>query len=253
MFSNLSLAFVLIGSFFASLWTGNYSHLFKKYTVHGIDVSHHQSYINWEKVASHDDFKVKFCFMKATEGASHKDTQFKNYWVKSKEAKLVRGAYHFYSHSSSPQAQANHYISMVKLEAGDLAPVLDFETESSSVSIYQTRKNLLRWLATVENHYKIKPIIYTNSHIYQKYIKGYFDDYKFWIADYNVSDIAHKMTDKNVLIWQYTERGRVSGISTHVDVNAFLGQERDFESLRIPYPSGTDSTYAYGEILEVLE
>lgn len=249
MFSNLTIAFVLIGG----LFTSNYSHIFKKYTVHGIDVSHHQRHINWEKVATHEEFKVRFCFMKATEGASHKDTQFKNYWAESKAAKLVRGAYHFYSHASSPVAQANHYISMVQLEAGDMAPVLDFETESAAIGITQTRKNLIKWLSIVENHYKIKPIIYTNSHMYQKYIKGHFGAYKFWIADYNVSDIKHKMTDKEVLIWQYTERGKVSGINTHVDVNAFLGQDQDFDSLRIPFASATDSTYAYGEILEVLE
>lgn len=253
MFSNLTFAFVLIGSFFTSLWTSNYSHLFKKYSVHGIDVSHHQRYINWERVGEHEAFKVKFCFMKATEGASHKDTQFRNYWSNCKDANLVRGAYHFYSHSSSPVAQANHYISMVNLEAGDLAPVLDFETESSSISIYQTRKNLLKWLTTVENHYKIKPIIYTNSHIFEKYLEGHFKDYKFWIADYNVSDIEHKTNNKQVKLWQYTERGRVSGIGTNVDINAFIGEEHEFEKLRIPFPGSTDSTYAYGEILEVLE
>lgn len=234
MFSKLVLTFVLCGGFFSGFLSSNYSHIFEKYTVHGIDVSHHQRHIHWNKVSEHEDFQVKFCFMKATEGATHTDTQFKNYWEKSTKACLIRGAYHFYSHSSSPLAQANHFISTVKLNEGDLAPVLDFETESAAISVSQTRKNLMKWLTIVGKEYNTKPIIYTNSHIYNKYIKGYFEGYHLWIADYNVTDIRYKTSDKQIKLWQFTERGRIAGIGTNVDINAFVGDEHEFELLRIP-------------------
>ncbi|MEZ4982773.1 MAG: GH25 family lysozyme [Saprospiraceae bacterium] len=43
------------------------------YLIHGIDVSHHQSYINWEEVSKND---IHFAFLKATEGVSLVDSLY---------------------------------------------------------------------------------------------------------------------------------------------------------------------------------
>ena len=42
----------------------------KKRTVDGIDISHHNTVRDWDKV------KVGFIYAKATEGKSHRDTKF---------------------------------------------------------------------------------------------------------------------------------------------------------------------------------
>ncbi len=231
MLLNLPAVFTLLCSFFAVFTGNNYSHITKKYSVHGIDVSHHQKYINWDNVANHGSFKVKFCFMKATEGSNFSDTRFKTNWRESKEAGIIRGAYHFFSMTSSPTTQAQHFIRTVALEDGDLAPVLDFETDSPHHSTALVRKNLQRWLYLVEKHYGVKPIIYTNTFIYKKYLSGYFKEYPLWIADYNTSNIHQNFKNPKLKIWQYTQSGRVSGINSHVDINAFLGQEEEFEHL----------------------
>ena len=59
-----------------------------EFAVHGIDVSHHQSLINWDTVANQS---VEFAFMKATEGGDWKDTLFCFNWVECDRVGLYDG------------------------------------------------------------------------------------------------------------------------------------------------------------------
>ena len=58
------------------------------YSIHGIDVSRHQSVIDWEDVQmmQSDDVKIGFGFMKATEGIVSVDGRFKKNWFEAKKA-----------------------------------------------------------------------------------------------------------------------------------------------------------------------
>ena len=85
----------------------------------------------------------------------------------------------------------------------------------------------------MERHYGIKPIIYTNVSIYNKYIKGHFKNNPLWMADYKSYNIHDSVKNPNLMFWQYTEKGHLSGISGLVDINAFMGEKTDFESLKI--------------------
>ncbi len=243
MFLNLPIIFTLLSSLISSYFGVNYTHLTKRYSIHGIDISHHQKYIDWDHVVDHSHFKVNFCFMKATEGATFSDSKFDSYWKACREVGISRGAYHFFSIGSNPVSQAQHFIRTVKLEDGDLAPVLDFEKSSQSISTVQIRRNLYRWLTIVEKHYGIKPIIYTNNFIYNKYLKGYFKDYPLWIADYDTSNFYESNTHPNLKLWQYTEKGWVNGISGHVDINAFLGEPDEFKKLKLSYKENPEEAY----------
>ena len=41
-----------------------------------------------------------------------------------------------------------------------------------------------RWLEIVENHYGVKPIIYTNVDFYNRNLGSEFDNYPLWVAHY---------------------------------------------------------------------
>ena len=41
--------------------------------IFGIDVSHHQGNINWNKVKKWEDNSIQFAYIKATEGATYKN------------------------------------------------------------------------------------------------------------------------------------------------------------------------------------
>jgi lysozyme len=196
------------------------------FDIEGIDVSHHQQKIYWDSLAKKN---LTFVFVKATEGMSHTDTQFDFNWNEAKRIGLKRGAYHFFSTFTNATDQARHFIQTVKLEKGDLAPVLDFED-----NIYflepGLKDSIYTWLTMVENHFRIKPIIYTNLNLYNNFIKPSFSNYPFWIARYQ-SDNLPIPNNSLSYIWQYGNRGRISGINGHVDLNVFLGTQTDFNNL----------------------
>src|SRR6516225_7625957 len=100
-----------------------------KYSVHGIDVSRYQEYINWDTVraVNVDNVQINFAYVKATEGLEDKDEFFDRNWKRMKGAGLTRGAYHFFLATKSGKDQAWNFIHTVKLESGDLPPVLDIE------------------------------------------------------------------------------------------------------------------------------
>lgn len=200
------------------------------YEIHGIDVSRYQGSINWPMVKSmrEKDIRLGFAFMKATEGVSLVDPQFKRNWRKSRESRLVRGAYHFFIPYRSGQKQAEFFISKVQLMPGDLPPVLDIETLKGS-NADEMRLHIGQWLQLVESHYGVKPIIYTNANFYTSHLKGRFDDYPLWVAHY--FERRQPRVDRNWHFWQHSEMGRVNGIRGAVDFNVFSGDSTDFKDL----------------------
>jgi len=196
------------------------------FPIEGIDISHHQKDIQWDSLT---DQNFSFVFMKATEGIEHKDTKFDFNWVEAKRIGMKRGAYHFYRPDVGAGQQAVNFIETVTLEEGDLPPVLDFEHKGFK-SFESLEDSLRLWLWVVEDYYKVKPIIYTNLNIYNDYIKTHFADYPLWIARYENGGYPISET-KSPYIWQYGNRGRISGIDGHVDFNIFLGTQTDFEKL----------------------
>ena len=200
------------------------------YPIHGIDVSRYQQQIDWKAVKRMEDKNVKigFAFIKATEGLSSVDRNFRKNWFNAKQATVPRGAYHFFISSKSGKAQAENFIENVSLSAGDLPPVLDVET-ANGASAGDIQQRIKDWLLAVEKQFKVKPVIYTNIDFYEHFLAGKFEEYPLWVAHYLVKDkprIARKWT-----LWQHSEKGRVNGIDAFVDFNVFNGDSASFKKL----------------------
>ena len=100
------------------------------YEIHGIDISHHQGRIDWDELKDNGSINqcpIRFVMIKATEGATQTDENFRDNFYQAREHGFTRGAYHFYSVHTPAYQQAAHFIKNVKLENGDLPPVLDVE------------------------------------------------------------------------------------------------------------------------------
>jgi len=204
-----------------------------EYSIHGIDVSKYQQMIAWDAVSAMQVKKIKlgFVFIKATEGIGNTDPQFKRNWKRSKDAGMVRGAYHFFLATKDGRMQAENFIKTVDLKTGDLPPVLDIE-QTYGVSKEVIKNEVKEWLNIVQMNYNIKPIIYTNIDFYNHYLKGFFDDYPLWVAHYLQ---PHKPRIKrDWTFWQHSEAGRVNGILAKVDFNVFNGDSTEFRSLLVP-------------------
>lgn len=210
-------------------------HIPPNYEIHGIDVSKYQGVIHWELVKNMKDggIKLGFVFIKATEGKDQTDRRFERNWENAKKAGITRGAYHFFNPYRSGTEQADHFISRVKLENGDLPPVLDVETQGT-IPTDQLRQRVKAFLEKLEQHYQIKPIIYTSVKFYEDRLGRDFDDYPLWVAHYLQFD--EPRINRNWLIWQHAEKGQVNGIKGNVDFNVFNGDSLTFKSLLIGRP-----------------
>jgi hypothetical protein len=182
------------------------------YNVEGLDVSHHQIRINWKRV----DRKYKFIIMKATEGKDFLDSDFLYNWNNARLNGFTVGAYHFFSMLSSGEAQADYYISMVPDSDKILPPVIDLEipTKYPKNVVIKELKDMIEKL---ERHYKKRVIIYVTYHTYNAYIKGEFPDNRLWIRD--IKYIPKLAEDDRWIIWQVSNRGRVTGIPGFTDKN----------------------------------
>ncbi len=200
----------------------------KNYEIHGLDISHYQKDIDFKKLKKSK--YVDFVFVKAIEGFSVKDKKFHQNWAGLKANNITRGAYHFYRPSAKAKTQALAFIRRVKLSKGDLPPVLDLEeTDNRSKDIIL--KGVKIWLETVERHYGVKPIIYVNQDFYYNYIEGNLEEYPIWIAAYRWSKPDVREGDWQ--FWQYTDKGKIKGISGYVDRNVFVGNLADFKVLQL--------------------
>ena len=204
-----------------------------EYEIHGIDVSRYQQTIAWDMVKDMNvhDIKLQFAFIKATEGLANIDPYFKRNWKKTKEAGIVRGAYHFFIPTKDGKTQAKNFMDHVQLQSGDLPPVLDVE-QAYGANATQVRKEIKEWLDAVENYYHIKPIIYTYLDFYNNYLKGYFDDNPLWVAHY--LQPHQPRINRDWTFWQHSEQGRVNGIVSKVDFNVFNGDSLSFRALLVP-------------------
>jgi lysozyme len=202
------------------------------YSIHGIDVSKYQGIIDWASVKSMqvNNVGISFTFIKATEGLDNEDAYFERNWKKAKKAGLTRGAYHFFLATKSGKEQAENFIDAVKLEQGDLPPVLDIE-QTYGVPPVLVRERAKEWLETVRAYYGVSPIIYTYVEFYRQYLKDDFDGYPLWVAHYLQKERPRIYRDWS--FWQHNEGGRVNGIFSKCDFNVFNGDSLEFRKLLI--------------------
>lgn len=194
----------------------------------GIDVSKYQGKIDFEKVKAAG---IRYVFVRATEGITYQDAFFKQNLQEAREAGLVIGAYHFYETDDDPVSQLNNFTSLVSLQAGDLPPVVDIEKLHDKDQVDLT-ENIQTYLNGLERHYKTKPIIYSGKNFANKYITT-FSDYPLWLAEYQSLYPTLPQGWDKWTFWQYSQTGKVDGISGDVDINRFNGEENNFKEILI--------------------
>lgn len=206
------------------------------YSIHGIDVSRYQQRVDWARVKKMNvaGIKITFAFIKATEGSWMKDPEFADNWENARKHGIIRGAYHFFLPSVSPKEQAKHFIRTVRLRSGDLPPVVDVE-ETNGMSKAQVQRYTKEFLAILEKHYKVKPILYTNRDFYKNHFanEADFKPYCFWIAHYHVAKLTMP-DDSKWHFWQHSDRGSVNGINEPVDFNVFYGDSATLRRMCMP-------------------
>ena len=94
----------------------------------GVDISHH-NHVKWEALSN--DPNIEFCYIKATEGKSFKDSDCSYNVKKANECNLHVGIYHYFSTHTSVKAQFKNFMSVYKRVKTDLIPAIDVEKKGN--------------------------------------------------------------------------------------------------------------------------
>ena len=212
--------------------------------LRGIDVSHYNGSIGWNKVANEGG--KSFAIMKATEGRSYVDPTYADNRSGALAAGLVVTAYHFARPdrtNGDARAEADHFVNVAGIGVGDIIPALDLERTGGL-----SHKALVAWVwdfvREVQRRTRVRPMIYTGYFGWQDRTgdtQAFADaGYKLWVANWYVQSPSVPANDwggHGWTFWQYTDRGNVPGMSGPVDLDYFGGSS--IGPVRIPLESAT--------------
>lgn len=187
--------------------------------IHGIDMSHYQGEVFWEAVG--ENTKMAYVYLKATEGGDRIDHMYEQNIELAHRHGLKVGSYHFFRPKTELAKQLKNFMTQCRPGQQDLIPMIDIETKGG-LSTEAFCDSLFKFLDMVEDAYKQKPLLYTGTNFYNRYLCGKLGDYKLMIAQYTTQEPILN-DDKDFLIWQYTGKGHINGVNGYVDKSRFMG------------------------------
>lgn len=183
----------------------------------GIDISSHQGYIDWAKVSSDKD--IRFVYIKATEGATYRSPHYAHNLTQAHRHGMLVGSYHYLTSSSSIDEQFDNFSKYALEPIQDLIPMLDVEFRGDW-SRRQLIDSVDKFCELVENHYGVKPMIYSTMEFYNRNLTPHFNNHKLYIGRYSNTEPEINWEGKYT-IWQYSETGIIPGIDAYVDLCRF--------------------------------
>lgn len=188
----------------------------------GIDVSNYQGTIDWNKVKADG---VNFVIIRAGWGKNGRDSKFKSYIDGALSVGLDIGVYWFLYAKNEKDiiANANSCVSVIGAykDKINMKVWADWEYDSDNYCKGLSKATRTEWVKLFCKEVAKKGFevgIYANP----DYIKNKFNDitdYPLWLAYYSNTKGSY-----NPLIWQYSSKGRVKGISGNVDLDEFFGE-----------------------------
>lgn len=195
--------------------------------IKGIDVSSYQGKPDWPKVSNSG---VKFAILRIHQ-KSGVDTSFEHNYKGCKSNGILIGGYK-YSYALTPaQAidEAEDVLSVLGGRGLDFPVFYDLEWSQQRSLGKQAIENVaIAFLIRIKKAgYKVG--IYCNLDWYNNVLTDALKKYDCWIARYPASDngsVQERLRPNVGVGWQYSSKGKVSGISGNVDMDVFYTDYR---------------------------
>ncbi len=186
------------------------------YPCCGIDISAHNGLVDFARVA---EAGIDFAILKASEGASWRDSCFERNYSAAMAAGLRVGAYHFFRFDVEGWRQSVNVLGVLQHRHLDLPVAIDVE-EWGNPADYTTEEVVenLRSLVEMLRQNGREPMIYTNKNGYYRFIRGRFDDVALWICSFTSPALADS---SRWTLWQHSHVGKVPGVCGPVDLSTF--------------------------------
>ena len=194
-----------------------------KKEVRGLDVSSFQNEIDWNELKKSDiDYVMIRCgFRNLTNEELYVDKYFHRNIKEANRLGIPVGVYFYSTAISEKEAieEASFVLNTIKDYDVTYPIAYDFEmfnqNRTIGVSDKTINNNALKFLDYVSAH-GYNGMLYTNLRaIVSHWNLELFKNYKIWYAQY----IDVPTYDGEYDMWQYTDRGSISGIDGNVDLN----------------------------------
>lgn len=193
-----------------------------------IDVSEHQKIIDWEKVR---DAGVDSCIIRLGaryygSGNLKYDKCFETNYREAQDSGLSVYGVYFFSQAidiAEAEEEADFVIKKLKKISVSQDVIVFYNLESSEKDNYRNYRLSDEEIGIIMDTFaeKIKnagyvPAVYTNGKWGDRQLDiSIFSEYGIWYARHN----SKPDLDSGFFLWQYSNEGKISGISTVVDLN----------------------------------
>lgn len=190
-----------------------------------IDVSNHQGDIDWKKVKADG---VRGVYLKLSEGEDWPDPSMTKLRIQEiKKAGLEYGWYHFLRPKNRDAAREARYFIKCAEELGgwgDWLPVADIEV--TELDRTATANYLARFISVLRREGKTpRVIVYASPGWWKTWcpltdqLHAQLPYCESWIAHWDVEKPIELFGIQGYVLHQYTDKGKVNGIKTPVDMN----------------------------------
>jgi lysozyme len=201
-----------------------------------IDISHYQGFPDFAKAKASGVVAV---IHKATQGVSYSDPNRKKNCINAVNAGLAVCTYHWITPNDNVLKQIDFYLKEVDPVPGERV-VIDYEQQGCTLTglklaVGALLKDPRNLQITVYSGHLLKEQLGTTRDAYLA------ENTDLWIAQYTsaASPSWPKGTYPNYTLWQYSESGRVPGITDNqVDLNRFNGSDENLVKWIGPVTTG---------------
>lgn len=205
-------------------------------TERGIDVSAWQGEIDFAQVKQAG---IETVYIRAGVGAFYKDPYFERNYENAKANGLQVGFYHYATPRTEGEArqQAQFFARLMAGKEPDCRPAMDFES-FGTLTRAQVNELAQVYLETLEEACGCPVAVYSDAWNAANVFGAGLTRYPLWVAEYGPGEPSTGGAWRNWAGFQYSDSGRVAGVSGAVDLDYFtpaLGLE---QGGRRPYPGG---------------
>ena len=186
----------------------------------GLDVSVYQGIIDFARVRAAGRTAV---YIRASLGEDYVDPRFEQNYAGARENGLLVGFYHYITARDTAAAarEARFFVGQIRGKHVDMRLAMDFE-QFGNLSNAQINDIARTFLDTITVESGKEAVIYTGaSRARTLWSAELANDYPLWVAEYGAALPAYNDKWAGWVGFQYTDRGRVDGISGNVDLDRF--------------------------------
>lgn len=185
----------------------------------GMDVSQWQGDIDFEAVKRAG---IETVYIRACEGSGYVDRNFESNYEKASAAGLHIGFYHYVTASDTEEAvrQARFFYSLIEGKSYACRPVMDFES-FPGLDTEEINAIASVYLETLTELSGSTPALYSDTYNAANTWDAALTSYPLWVAEYGPAQPGNLGPWETWAGFQYSDTGRISGISGNVDLDHF--------------------------------